>query len=379
MSDTKWRISGGLGVPEVVNQVMTQGLGFPLRPVDGTPATGSGEDIENTPIAEGMFMQWMGSYQAGLLYPVGSVVTDTGWTMIANVPTVTKPAPVPTGSPTFALPDTPAFATLSNLSVIYSGHEYEFLESGWLKTLRVWVPALSATTNYRIVAADITNPADVVTQVIYDPVLAAGEWKNVSLLNSLIVAGTKLLVYVDALDSGSDSQVTGGWTFGGSSGNATIPATSQWTKDNQNQTVRIDKTDLDLGDRSSELLGITPGSEIQFVQTSDAARSFIYRTEGPVIDGGTYVEYPVTLINTGPLGGVLSGETSTMTATIPVAQTTDYVSAAGNPAPSWATVTPYLAFDGVDQGASGASFGVDIEFEPAIVNDEWDIMATTEL
>ena len=91
MSNTKWRFSGGLGEPEVVNQVMTQGLGFPLRPVDGTP---SGlVDFDDYEIAEGLFLQWCGPYQAGLLYPVGSVVTDSGWTMIANVTTVTKPAP----------------------------------------------------------------------------------------------------------------------------------------------------------------------------------------------------------------------------------------------------------------------------------------------
>ena len=46
MSDTKWRISGGLGEPEDPAQVMTQGLGFPLRPVDGVPSEGSQEEID---------------------------------------------------------------------------------------------------------------------------------------------------------------------------------------------------------------------------------------------------------------------------------------------------------------------------------------------
>ena len=99
MSDTKWRISGGIGEPGDPAQVMTQGLGFPLRPVDGVPRENVDDGIQGYIIAEGIFMQWVGPYQAGLLYPIGSVVMDGGWTMIALVHTVTKPAPEPEGTP----------------------------------------------------------------------------------------------------------------------------------------------------------------------------------------------------------------------------------------------------------------------------------------
>ena len=70
------------------------------------------------------------------------------------------------------------------------------------------------------------------------------------------------------------------------------------------------------------------------------------------------------------------GVTTTMTATIPIAQTTKYDEIVGQvPTPAWATVEGFLQYDGVDQGGSGNTYGVDVEFEPAIVNEEWDIMS----
>ena len=377
MSDTKWRISGGLGVPDQPAQVMTQGLGFPLRPVDNVPSTGA--DFGDFIVAEGIFLQWMGPHQPGLLYPTGSVVTAAGWTMIANTPNVTYPAPVPEGNPTWALPTTPAFVEQQDESVIYSGHVYTFTENGWARGLRVWVPELTVDTNYRIVVIDITDPNKPILLGREEPVLAEDEWTVVSLANTLVLAGQKFLVYLDALNSGGDTAVNGGWTYNGSSGNAPVPALGGWTKDNQNQTLRIDKTDLDSTDRTSELAGFIPGTDIQFSQTNDTNRSMSFTTMGAVVDGGTYFEYGATLISTGPSGIPEMGETTTMTASVPVAQSTKYVQVPGTPTPSWATVEPVLEYDGIDQSPGDVAFGVDLEFDIAVINTAWDVMATTEL
>ena len=377
MSDTKWRISGGLGVPDQPAQVMTQGLGFPLRPVDNVPSTGA--DFGDFIVAEGLFLQWMGPHQPGLLYPTGSVVTAAGWTMVANTPNVTYPAPIPEGNPAWAMSDTPTWGEDESEAVVYSGHIYEFTESGWISGLRITVPELSGTTNYRVVIADITDPNKIITSVINDPVLTEDAWKNVGRYNSLVIAGQKLLVYIDALNSGSDTFVNGGWSYNGSSGNAPVPALSGWTKDNNNQTLRIDKTDLDSTDRSTELAGMIPGTNIQFSATADPNTSITFLVSGAVVDGGTYFEYPVTLVSTGPSGQPTEGETTTMLASVPVAQATKYVEAATTPTPAWATVTPVLEYDGVDQSPGDVAFGVDIEFDIAVVNTAWDIMATTEL
>lgn len=375
MVDTRWRISGGLGEPEDPVQKMTQGIGFPLRPVDNVPPPSSGEFLENIPIAEGTFMQWHGSFAPGVVYTKGSVVEDEGWLMIANRSTVDKAAPASDGTPEWSMDPVPAFNSPSDLSVVYSGHLYEFNTAGWVQGLRIWVPILSATTNYRIIVVNVTDPNSPLYTTIEEPVLNANDWTIIAAFNRIVTAGDKLLVYIDALDSGSDTVVAGGWTYSGAS-QSNPPTTASWNHPTQHEFLRIDKTDLDSTDRTSELLGMIPNTDIVFSETADPNYSITYRVTGTPVDQGTYVQMEVVLTDTGPQGQPRSGSTTTMNATVPVAQATDYVELPGlAPTPTWATVTGYLAFDGVDQGGAANGYGVDLYFDEAVISDAWDFMA----
>ena len=85
-----WRISGALGIdpnPTDPNtqEVLTQGLGFPLRPIDNVPSPNS-PPLDGF-VAEGLLMQYMPQWQEGLIYPKGAVVDNSEWVMVANKPT----------------------------------------------------------------------------------------------------------------------------------------------------------------------------------------------------------------------------------------------------------------------------------------------------
>lgn len=379
--DSKWKLSGAIGAPpdNLLSdpQVMTQGLGFPLRPVDGAPSEAGEEYLENLPpIAEGMFMQWMGAYTGGLLYPRGACVRDGAWTMVANKNTVEQAAPQPDGAPEYALPDVPSWTGDSNLSVVYSGHLYEFTTGGWIKQIRIWVNELSGTTNYRVAIYDITDINNPKYQAIEEPVLNLDDWTILVSSSQVVYPGTKLFIYIDALNSGGDTLVTGGWTSSGIDNNLN-PPTAGWNRSQQNTVLRIDKTDLDTVNRSSELLGMIPGTSVLFSETADSTYSARFQVNGAAVDNGTAVTYDVVLASAGPNGMPRDGSTTTMTATVPVAQTTNFVRIPGGvPTPTWATVTGYLAYDGVDQPAPTDAFGVDIQFQPAIVSEDWDVIAT---
>ena len=379
---TKWRLSGGIGVPpeETDQQKMTQGLGFPLRPVDNVPGEGSVDLIEGIEVAEGLFMQFMpDGFVQGRLYPSGSVVSDGPWLMCALRATFDKAAPVPEGEPSWSVADVPGFADQQNSAVVYSGHQYTFTEPGVVQGLRVWVPELSGSTNYRIVIADITDPNNIVGATYEEPVLTEDGWQIIALSQKLVAAGTVWLVYLDALNSGGDTLVTGGWSYQGTSGNAPVPSVGSWSRDNTNLVLRINKTDLDGTDRTSELSGMIPGTSVAFVQTDNPNKSYQYVIDGEPTDNGTDFSFPVALSNLGPLGGVDVGAVSTMTATVPIPQDTKYSEAPGLPAPSWATVESYLAYDGVNQGASNVTYGVDLEFQVADFSPDWSIMAITQV
>ena len=379
-SSSAWRIAGALGItPDPtdpsVQEVITQGIGYPLRPVSSVPPT-SWPELPDGTIAEGYPLQYMpNGWEQGKWYPPGAMVSNGEWLMVSNTLTLENPYPAPDGNPTYGLP-TNTFGDASQEAVVYSGNLYTFNQAGWVKNLRVWVTELTPDTNYRVVVVVSVPGKDPVTSVIEEPVLNLDTWTLVAFLNSLVVPGTTILVYLDALNSGSDQQVTGGWTYAGPSQG--LPAARSWNHEQQQTLVRIDKFDLDGTDRSSELAGFIPDTTLQFADTNNPSANFIYRVNGPLVDQGTYYEYPVVLQSTGEVGPPLG--TTTLTATIPIAQPTLYVEQVGVATPAWATVQGYLAYDGVEQPAGQANaYGVDIEFEGGTFPTEWDILSHTPL
>lgn len=382
--ENQWKIAGGVGIdpdPRDPNQpVILQGIGYPLRPVDNVPLTNA-PNLEDV-VEQGLFMQWMGVWSAGKYYPKGAYVTDSGYACVANKLTLDKPAPVPSGPATFSLP-TPWVGAVeqSNQSVVKSGQVYTIGEAGWIKRLRIQVPELLTTTNYRIIIFDETDPDNITSTVIEEPVLVEADWSTVALLNEGVRAGTKLRILIDALNSGSDTSVDGGWTYQGSTPAGTAPIAQNWTVNTGRTSFRINKVDLDGTDRSTELESVIPDTGIAIVQTTNVGLTSGYRVT-TVIDQGTYMEFGVVLQNeTG--GGPQAGQICSIEIDIPIPLPTKYEEQTGVwgiSDPTWASsVEGFLEFDGVDQGVPVSNaYGVDIEFEPASLSEDWDIVSFTE-
>ena len=380
-SNSEFRISGALGIdPNPIEQnqeVLTQGLGFPLRPISGVPLTDTPE-IAPGVVAEGVPMQWMGNWEEGKYYPEGAFVRDGEWTMIANKITLDKPAPVDDGLPTFSVdwvtPGPPP-TVQTDASVVHSTHTYTFVEGGYLRGLRAWVSELSVNTHYRVIVVNITDPDAPITNIFEDPILVEDDWAIVALVDTVVPIGTILEVTLDSLNSGADTNVSGGWRYSGPSQPPAAPPAQGWTQDNQRTSFRIDKVDLDGTDRSTELESVIVDSDIGVVETANVAHTVSYRVTS-VTDSGLFMTYGVVLQDeTG--GGPDSGSVCTLDINIPIPLPTEYVEEAAYwPAnnPTWATVTSKLTYNGVDQGVSDSAFGVDLEFQPAIASEDWDIV-----
>lgn len=383
MTDTDFRISGGVSPDMSVEeiralrlQVMHQGIGMNLRPVSNVPIEDSGDIINDDTVASGSFMQFMSEgWVEGKWHPRGSTVTNGEWTMVANTLTLDSPYPVPAGDQEFGTePWTPV--TQNDSSVVYSGHLYTITGACWARTLNVYVTQLTADTNYRIVIVTQFPGKDLVTSVLEEPVLTVGAWKTVALMNQLLPAGTTILAYIDALNSGADNEVTGGWSYAGQD-NVAAPARGAWNQNNARTLLRIDKFDLDGTDRDSELEGIGVNSTLVFADTNNPAAFDQYRVRSePPVDGGTYWGYDVVLQEQGE-GGVPIG-TTTMTATVPIPQPTEYAEEVGA-VPTYTgppvTAIGYLQFNGADQGGDANKYGIDIEFETTDYSEDWDVLA----
>ena len=324
-------------------------------------------------------MKWTGRWRSGVQYTAQDVVTDGTWLMIANKGTVDRPAPQPSAPPESAVPDAPLWATQGYLGVTWSGHEYTFTQGGWLREIQVWAPSLSASTNYRILVVDNTDPTEPVLTPIEEPVLTEGGWTTVSLGSRALPAGTVLLVILDALDSGTGTDWQHEWTFEGPS-NAGSPVAGEWNNRTQQDLVRIHYTDGGGDDRFAELNTIIPGSTIRASNVANINQFWEY-TVNTVTDTGTTFEFGVDLVATGALGGVPDGAPSLVFAGIPTPQFTEYVELTNywpTNQPAWATVEGRLRLGGVDQTVPDHAYGTRIVFETAYISPDWDWLAGGE-
>jgi hypothetical protein len=313
-------------------------------------------------------------YEAGKFYSRGSVVNDGTWTMIATALNLDYPFPLLAGDINWGIA-TFVPTTQSDSSVVYSGHIYTINESVYATAIRIWVAQLTVDTHYRVVIVQTLPNGAIETATIENPILAEGAWTTVALLNQIIQAGTTIKVFIDALNSGADNEVTGGWTYTGQD-NVTQPNAQSWNQNNARTIVRIDKTDLDGDDRAAELSGIGVNSTLVFADTNNPNAFDQYRvTSEPPVDQGSYFEYSVVLQEQGE-GGVPLGVT-TMTATIPIAQPTEYAEQAAV-VPVYTQnvdVVGFLEFGGVDQAGDANTYGVDIELEGITGSENWDVFA----
>jgi hypothetical protein len=387
MSNTDWRISGAVTDDFTVEQLrdsrvqtLSQGIGYNLRPVSNVPLEDTGGIINEETIATGLFMTWIGDWQEGKYHPRGSVCAGEGWQMIANKLTLEYPFPTPAGNNEFALAGWTPVAQ-SNLSVVFSGHKYVLNEPVWIRAINIWVTELTADTNYRIVVGTKLPTDDEITfTALEEPVLVENTWVTVTAPNKLYPAGTELLIYIDALNSGSS--VSPGGTpadWGRSADSNNGPAlTGQWSTNNLQNVLRINQLTAD--NETINFVGTIPGSTFLFTSTTDGnsfARFVANSSETFDPVAGDY-EWSVALDRVGANGAPAVGQRCLVEIEVPVAAATQYAEQAGsNPAyigPN-VTVTPYLAFNGIDQGATNTSFGVDLEIESSTVPEDWDPMS----
>jgi hypothetical protein len=316
-------------------------------------------------------VRWRNVWIDGTYYN-GDMVLDAPYTMIANKTTTDRAAPQNLGAPAYTLPETPAWGSFQQTARIGSGHTYTFNEAVYVRSVRVWVPTVGGDTGYILTAV---TPSGVAQIPLFD--LTANQWNTIGVDERLFTTGDQATVYLESENSGSSTQVTGGWRRGPNDNNAE-PANQEWNVSNNGDTLRIDFTDLDSLDRQAELEGIIVGSTIQFAETASPSTFITYRVTSAPVTGITSVIYGVVIEDQGltvPAVGVVT----TMTAEIPIAAPTDYVGIVGNWSgnqPVWGTIESFLEFDGVDQGANpDNAYSVDILVQRLSVSPDWDLVA----
>jgi hypothetical protein len=342
------------------------------------------ENIINvTPDQHHMRLVWQGEWiqQA---YVRGDMVRDGDWTMYANADTEERAAPQPTGPQERILPDMPAWVEQSFLGQVVSGQKYTFSSGGWFNEIRIWAPEVGDDIEYRLITVrdpDGIAPVDNIT-VLGN--VNENAWSTVALGDTLVRNGDVILVLLEATNSGSDTLVTGGWSRAANSNTLTTdPGVGGWGTANNNSSLRINDTDLNTTDRSTELASAGAGTLIQIVQTNDSTKSQEWLVGGDPVDQGTHFSWDdITYQGQGPGGQPTIGETCTLNILVPVPSQTKYEELAAywpGGDPSWAAVEGYLELDGVTVAVPTNAYGVDIAFTPGAISPDWEVVAYSGL
>jgi hypothetical protein len=326
---------------------------------------------------------YKGVWQEGITYLYNWQALDAGWLGKCVNPsgTTDRVSPDLIGDRQTSQPVDPTFAMENYSGVVYSGHQYDFVAAGYITEISAKVPTLTNDTNYRFILVDVSVPTAPIYTVIEQPVLREGEWTVIAAGRFLVANGAKLIIYIDALNSGSDTTITGGWTRDANVNDVSVPPLSQFWGTRTNQSnFRVNKTDLDSVNRETELLSIVAGSTVTFVSTINNNQSMSWTVKSAPIDYGTHIGWPDVIYDgTGPAGEVPIGVDCVMTAIVPVPSPTDYYRAIDDldtNQPTFATLTGVLQYDGVDQaGAENDSFGIRMEFQEARTSPDWLIMS----
>lgn len=350
--------------------------------------TGAGSGGGGTPITEHANLNgithsdhhprlvWEPVYTEGPTWLIGTLVANSSFISIANIDTLEPAFPSEIGDLVEIYPELPPFLDADNISMVRSGYFVEILVPGEIRMVQVWVPEITNDTNYTLVTVlDPNGPAPILDRtVLRNENLTANQWNVVSAGSQLFAAGSEILIYLESQNFGATTVVTGGWGYDGTSNNA-APVANRWNSNIAKTLVRVDKTDLDTVDRSGELLGIIAGATLQFAETASPTNAQIYTVLSDPIDGGTYIQYSVSLSS--ETGSIPVAAVTTMTADVPVSQATKFVYLDGQftVQPSVATFTSFLQYGDFTQVVpDDIGYGINLNFQQLQQSDDWDLI-----
>ena len=170
------------------------------------------------------------------------------------------PHPFKKADPYVLIGDQWTIAGDSDSSVIYSGHEYIFTEGKFLKEVLVFPAFVGANYTNNVHIADITDPNNIIYETLQNLTLTAQTWNVVKAGNYIFKTDSRLLVWLETINSSSTTDFSDGWTFGGNSNND-APPPNGWNKRNQNNIVRFEYQSLG-GDYETQIKNLIAGSTI---------------------------------------------------------------------------------------------------------------------
>ena len=299
-------------------------------------------------------MYWSGPWAAGD-YEANEVVTDSGWTMIANKLTSERPAPQPIGDPVFGYSGTDPTSQQTASQVIF-GSRYTAQQNVFLNAYRVYTIAGNAYRVFSVFGGVISEIASFTA--------AQTGWISQPWNRTIVPMGSQFDLLATVSEPDPTPTVWNANYDYDTPNNPGTPASGVIEQANTQQAfLRVHKTDNDGGDRSAQLLALTVGDIIQGPNIRWSIQS--------VSDSGTYVTFGVSPATQDSPDGVFNFGFETVTAT-PITYLRDVNYYIANPA--------VQGLEGIDVPydqitPDDNAYGIDLETQAASISGDWEIVA----
>ncbi len=308
-------------------------------------------------------------------YDAGAMVRDGAWTMIANTETSDTPSPQPDGNASYILDDFPTWEDLVITDSVMTGVRIRNLtETYQVTAVRVWLPDVTVDAHYRVITVDNISGVMEIGNSFLGTLLTIPGWLNVSIEPVFVSPGDDITIFLSAQNYATSSNYNHPWIYIGANNKEEDPGLGNTEIRGDNSLLRINKTDNDSVDRTSELLQAgAVGSIIRLAEEADLSAFLEYEVIS-ISDLGTYYLYSTVLVNTGANGSPTIGARCQLYFTVPIATDTDYVRIAGHYT-SFPSLEGQIKFgEGVLTNTEDA-YGVDVYVQKYVASLDWDLVA----
>ena len=304
-----------------------------------------------------------------------TMTTRNGWAMISNKVTSDLPDPQEVGSPVYALDKDDVFALKSDTSILNLVHIITATKAGYLSNLEIFTPSWNLDAVTKVTFTNVTTGA---SKSVDNPILKIDEWNLLSSERIIVKIGDVIKVEFKYYNSSAADAINGDWDANLGTG---IPNANDINIDDLGTptVIEISHTDLDSGDRSTELDGVSVDSTITITETGDVNRNVELKVTAVDLASATSTKYTVDVISNGNKD-VRDGNTCNIHIDIPITQPSEYYSIdAYYPTnnPDWGTITTERYYNGVLQvdAVDNNAYGINLLFQEATVSDDWEFVA----
>ena len=307
------------------------------------------------------YMHWQGVYTEKAYNP-GMVVTDGGWTMVANKKTTDKAAPAAIGDPEWTLDSTDANWAIQNvLGTNVRCGNYAIADHAVLvKGIRIYVPQVDANIYYRAAVAIYRDPANPDIEYTDWVNYQQTGWVETTAFGRIIPKDVGLAVAIETENRANNVVDEVLYNYTSSTGDV-VPGPGAMHRRTNRTYVWINK----LGELGQPTIPPVAGSQL----TTSVSDWNITQ----VTDAGEY--WDCEIVGTGnPANGLTFFTFTTPSGATPQywAENTGYWTT--NPPAEGVQVNGFIRNDGVLSENDNA-YGADILLQEMYLSNDWDIVS----